>query len=91
MVNLTQSDPGVRVGNLQQLCTLAADDPEGVRLRGAFRVQQNNLKLPEICRPNILVQGTGIQRIWNTVIVKVIKACVSTAITWKNKEKREQV
>lgn len=87
---LTQSDARVRVGSLQQLCALAADHPQGVGLRGAFRVQQNTLKLPEVCCPDILVQRTGIQRIWNTVVVKVVKASVSTTITCKREIKRQK-
>lgn len=78
----TQSDAGVRVGGLQQLGALAADHPQRIGLGGAFGVQQNHLELAEVCRLDVAVERTGIERVGNVVVVKVVETGVSAAIAW---------
>lgn len=80
---LTNSNAGVTVDSLDELFTLMADYPVGVNLWGALGVQRHHLELAEVCLADVKVLGTNVIDIRHVVLVKVILASISTAITWK--------
>lgn len=58
-----------------------ADDPVGINLRGAFRVKRNHLELAEVCLTDVKVLWTHVVDVRNVVLIKVVFASISTAIT----------
>lgn len=79
-VKLTYCDAGVRVGSLNQLFALVSHHPVGINLSGSLWIQVDHLELPEVCNADGIVLWTHIQYVWNTVIVKVVFAGVSSSI-----------
>lgn len=80
-LSLTNSNAWVTVDSLNQFFPLMADDPVRINLGGAFGVQRNHLELAEVCLTNIKVLWTHVVDVRHIVLVKVIFASISTAIT----------
>jgi len=78
---LTDGDARVAVDGLYQLFALMADDPVRINLRGAFRVQRNHLELAEVGLTNVEVLWAHVVDVRHVVLVKVVFASISTAIT----------
>lgn len=58
-----------------------SDHPVGINLCGSFRIQMHHLEFPEVCHTDGIVLRTHIEDIWDTVVVKVIFACIPSSIT----------
>ena len=82
-MSLTHSDARVTVDSLDQLLALVAYHPVRVNLRGAFGVQGHHLELSEVRLTDVKVFGAYIVDVRHVVLVEVIFASVTTAITWK--------
>lgn len=80
---LTYSYSRIRVGSLHQFLALVANNPVGINLSCSLGVQRDHLELSEISFTDGIVFRTYIKNIWNIVIVKVIFANITSAITCK--------
>jgi len=86
---LTDCEAWVRVGSLDQLFALMSDHPVGIDLSGSLRIQVDHLELSEVCDTDGIVLRTHVKNIWNTVVVKVVFAGISSPIACSRK--RDQI
>lgn len=89
----TNSNARIAVDSLHQLFALMPHHPVGVNLRGAFGIQGYHLESAEVCFTDGKVLRANIMDVQDIVLVKIILANISTAITFKenlNKEIRKQ-
>ena len=81
----TNSNARIAVDSLHQLLALMPDHPVGVNLGGALGVQRNHLESAEVCFTDGKVLRAHIMDVQNIVLVKIVFAHVTTAITWEEK------
>lgn len=77
----TDSDARITVDSLDQLLALMPHHPVGVDLRGACWVQRHHLESAEISFADGKILRAHVIDVQNTVLIKVIFADVTTAIT----------
>ena len=77
----TNSNARIAVDSLHQLLALMPDHPVGVNLGGALGVQRNHLESAEVCFTDGKVLRAHIMDVQNIVLVKIVFAHVTTAIT----------
>lgn len=80
---LTYSYARIRIGGLNQFFALVANNPVGVNLSCTLGIQGDHLKLSEISFTDVIIFRAHIINIWDAVIVKVIFADITSAITYK--------
>lgn len=79
---LTNSNARIAVDGLQKFFALVTDDPVGVDLGSSCGIEGNHLEPAEICFTNGKVLWADIKNIRHVIVVKVVFASVSSAITW---------
>lgn len=77
----TNSNARIAVDSLDQLLALMPDHPVRVNLRGAFGVQRNHLESAEVCFADGEVLWANVIDVQNIVLVKIVFARITTAIT----------
>lgn len=77
----TNSNARIAVDSLHQLLALMPDHPVGVNLGGTLRVQRNHLESAEVCFTDGKVLWAHVIDVWNTVLVEIVFARITTAIT----------
>lgn len=89
---LTDCNAWIRIGGLNQLFALVSDHPVGINLSGSLWIQVDHLELPEVCFTDGIVLRTHVKDVWDTVVVKVIFAGISSSITcFKKKTSNEYI
>ena len=75
------SQSRIRVHGLDNFSTLVVDDPIGIDLRISVRIQDNGLVSSEICRVNLGIVRTIVQKVQGSVHVRIVLTDVTFAVS----------
>ena len=78
---LTYCNSGVRVGRLHQFFALVSDHPVWIDLSCSLGVQMDHLELSEVSDADGVVLWAHVEDVRDVVIVKVVFAGVTSAVT----------